>query len=215
MISRNIAFISNSQSIVQFFSSGEYVICSSKLNSDSQLPKKMFIICFSDSPSKMMKNAFCFLELIKYSYACAEAMACTVKYHASVNSFSIVYNTLCVLFVQSRWVFHFWLSCLGCLTDAFFRVFSCVWVSSAFFPFVTNFVDIPPGMDYYYYYYYHHHYHHYFYYYYYYYYHYCHFFLVFITDVGSAFSWGLCPTATASHASPHYLERTDNNPFTT
>ena len=30
------------------------------LKSDSHLPKKFFIICFNDSPSKMMKNAFLF-----------------------------------------------------------------------------------------------------------------------------------------------------------
>ena len=28
------------------------------LMSDSHLPKKHFFICFNDSPSKMMKNAF-------------------------------------------------------------------------------------------------------------------------------------------------------------
>ena len=30
------------------------------LKSDCHLPKKNFIICFNDGPSKMMKNAFCF-----------------------------------------------------------------------------------------------------------------------------------------------------------
>ena len=32
-----------------------------QLKSDSHIPKKFFIICFSDSPSKMMKNAFYFI----------------------------------------------------------------------------------------------------------------------------------------------------------
>ena len=31
------------------------------LKSDSHLPKKGFFICFNDSPSKMMKNAFYFI----------------------------------------------------------------------------------------------------------------------------------------------------------
>ena len=30
------------------------------LKSDSHLPKKVFVICFNDSPSKMMKNPFLF-----------------------------------------------------------------------------------------------------------------------------------------------------------
>ena len=32
-----------------------------KLKSDSHLPKKTLFICFNDSPSKMMKNAFYFI----------------------------------------------------------------------------------------------------------------------------------------------------------
>ena len=32
-----------------------------QLKSDSHIPKNFFIICFSDSPSKMMKNAFYFI----------------------------------------------------------------------------------------------------------------------------------------------------------
>ena len=31
------------------------------LKSDSHLPKKVLIILFNDSPSKMMKNVFCFI----------------------------------------------------------------------------------------------------------------------------------------------------------
>ena len=31
------------------------------LKSDSYLPKNFIIICFNDSPSKMMKNAFYFI----------------------------------------------------------------------------------------------------------------------------------------------------------
>ena len=31
------------------------------LKSDSHLPKKMFFICFNDSPTKLMKNAFNFI----------------------------------------------------------------------------------------------------------------------------------------------------------
>ena len=31
------------------------------LKSDSHLPKKIFIICFNDNPSKIMKNAFYFI----------------------------------------------------------------------------------------------------------------------------------------------------------
>ena len=31
------------------------------LKSDSRLPKKILFICFSDSPPKMMKNAFYFI----------------------------------------------------------------------------------------------------------------------------------------------------------
>ena len=37
---------------------GKIQIISGKFKSDSHLPKKLFIICFNDSPSKMMKNAF-------------------------------------------------------------------------------------------------------------------------------------------------------------
>ena len=32
--------------------------CSEFLKSDSHLPKKIYFICFNDSPSKVMKNAF-------------------------------------------------------------------------------------------------------------------------------------------------------------
>ena len=42
----------------------EYVLLNSVwfgLKSDSHLPKKYFLTCFNDSPSKMMKNAFYFI----------------------------------------------------------------------------------------------------------------------------------------------------------
>ena len=35
--------------------------CSEFLKSDSHLPKKIYFICFNDSPSKVMKNAFYFI----------------------------------------------------------------------------------------------------------------------------------------------------------
>ena len=35
--------------------------CSRFLKSDSHLPKKIYFICFNDSPSKVMKNAFYFI----------------------------------------------------------------------------------------------------------------------------------------------------------
>ena len=31
------------------------------LNSDSDLPKKIYLISFNESPLNMMKNAFCFI----------------------------------------------------------------------------------------------------------------------------------------------------------
>ena len=45
----------------QFIISLHLVEFAPAVKSDSHLPKRFFIICFTDSPSKLMKNAFYFI----------------------------------------------------------------------------------------------------------------------------------------------------------